>query len=153
MRPEGFEPTPRGLKVRCATVTPQPLGWLWLCVSIEFATAFQSVPFASTQLLQVVAPRIELSATRLSAGYGQPALDYHSLHCIKSGVSESNRSPSSQTTCASHYTSLPIISFCQWTCWELNPEALSASQSADPSASPHLVAKRLVWDSNPTCLA
>ena len=25
---------------------------------------------------------------------------------------------------------------CQWTCRELNPEALSASQSADPSASP-----------------
>ena len=42
---------------------------------------------------------------------------------------------------------------CQWTCRELNPEALSASQSADPSASPSLVAKRLVWDSNPTFLA
>jgi hypothetical protein len=25
---------------------------------------------------------------------------------------------------------------CQWTCRELNPEALSASQSADPSAGP-----------------
>jgi len=28
------------------------------------------------------------------------------------------------------------LSLCQWTCRELNPEALSASQSADPSASP-----------------
>jgi hypothetical protein len=58
-----------------------------------------------------------------------PRLPFH-----QSGVSESNRSRSPQTTCASHYTSRPVI-FCQWTCRELNPEALSASQSADPSAS------------------
>ena len=30
-----------------------------------------------TLLLQVVAPRIELSATRVSGGFGRPALDYH----------------------------------------------------------------------------
>ena len=37
----------------------------------------------------MVALGIELSATRLSAEYGQPALDYLS----KSGTSESNREP------------------------------------------------------------
>ena len=39
----------------------------------------------------VVALRIERSATRLSAAYGRPALDY--LRVIKSGASESNREP------------------------------------------------------------
>ena len=40
------------------------------------------------KLLKVVALGIELSATRLSAVFGQPALDYH-----KSGASGSNRNP------------------------------------------------------------
>ena len=57
-------------------------------------------------LCSVVALRIELSATRLSAGYGQPALDYRvplgiavtrslrtTIRPIKSGTPESNRNP------------------------------------------------------------
>ncbi len=35
VRPVGFEPTLCGLKVRCATATPQPHEWLWLCVSSD----------------------------------------------------------------------------------------------------------------------
>ena len=43
---------------------------------------------AVRSLLEVVALGIELSATRLSAGFGQPALDYH-----ESGVWGSNPDP------------------------------------------------------------
>ena len=42
------------------------------------------------QTSSVVAPRIELSATRVSGGFGRPALDYH---VNKSDTSESNRDP------------------------------------------------------------
>jgi hypothetical protein len=80
----------------------------------------------------VVDLRIELSATRLSAGYGQPALDYH---LVKSGTSGSNRDPPAPKAGVLPSAPLPE-SLCQWTCRELNPEALSASQSVDPSASP-----------------
>ena len=31
--PEGLEPTPAGLKVRCAAVTPRPCAWSGVCVS------------------------------------------------------------------------------------------------------------------------
>ena len=83
-----------------------------------YGYAFQATKCLHRVLLcvvccSVVALRIELSAIRLSdAGFfllanaGAPALDYH---LIKSGVSESNRSRSPQTTCASHYTSRPIV--------------------------------------------
>ena len=93
VRPEGFEPTPRGLKVRCATVTPQPqtrcsgirrLGFRFVWRMLRIGYLRQTSLF-ELHTSEVVAPRIELSATRLSAGYGQPALDYHSLHCIKVG--------------------------------------------------------------------
>jgi len=75
--------------------------------------------------------RIELNATRLSAaGFflwltrGQPALDYR--RSLKLEVRSVN------------YFKLQTSQFklLKWTCRELNPEALSASQSADPSASP-----------------
>ena len=86
--------------------------------------SFVSVP--------VVALRIELSTTRLSAVSGPPALDYH---LVKSGTSGSNRDPPAPKAGVLPSAPLPE-SLCQWTCRELNPEALSANQSADPSASP-----------------
>ena len=51
---------------------------------------FQTSPF-SLQTSKVVAPRIELSATRVSGGFGRPALDYHVVVSKKSDTSESNR--------------------------------------------------------------
>jgi hypothetical protein len=73
VRPEGFEPTPTWLKARDAAVTPRPRAGR--------AYAFQSTCLPHVLApwfccLPVVALRIELSATRISAGYGQPALDY-----------------------------------------------------------------------------
>ena len=44
----------------------------------------------SCRCRKVVAPRIELSTTRVSGGFGRPALDYH---VKKSDTSESNRDP------------------------------------------------------------
>ena len=71
--PEGFEPTPTWLKARDAAVTPRPYAWSGVSVSIDVsATSFSSLLFG----VPVVALRVELSATWLSARYGQPALDY-----------------------------------------------------------------------------
>lgn len=108
--------------------------------------------------LSVVDLRIELSATRLSAVYGQPALDYHLIKSGTSGANAPEAEPETRSQSpapkAGVLPSAPLPeSLCQWTCREPDPEALSAGQSADPSASPSLVAKRLVWDSNPTWLA
>ena len=67
--PKGLEPLRSGLQVRCAAVTPRPHRWSGVFVSTGFgACCHSSFP--------VVALRVELSATRLSAVSGQPALGY-----------------------------------------------------------------------------
>ena len=80
--PKGLEPLLAGLKGRCAAVTPRPqnAGRVYR-VSIVRASSLCS-------LYPVVALRVELSATRLSAEFGQPALDYRRF--LKSGWQESN---------------------------------------------------------------
>jgi hypothetical protein len=103
----------------------------------------------------VVDLRIELSATRLSAGSGQPARDYlfcgsrmafhtsstargigHVFCCVPVGhLGVEPRASCSQSRRATICTFARTI-FCPWTSWESNPVALIASQSADPSASP-----------------
>lgn len=119
----------------------------------------------------MVAPRIELGATRLSAGYGQPARDYlghrlttvaiHLTPSLQSGTSESNREPPAPKAGVLPSAPLPesfAISersttfFAQWTSWESNPEALIASQSADPSASPITQVDWEVLESSSTAL-
>ena len=71
--PEGFEPTPTWVKARDAAVTPRPHAWSGVSVSIDVCrTSCCSLWFP----VPVVALRVELSATWLSARYGQPALDY-----------------------------------------------------------------------------
>ena len=83
--PKGLEPLLAGLKVRCAAVTPRPP------MSVG-RIRFHRVCIIAMLLVLVVALRVELSATRLSAEFGQPALDYHlptSLF-IKSGRQDSN---------------------------------------------------------------
>ena len=70
--PEGVEPPPPGLKVRCAagyTTTP---GLVGVSVCIDERTTSPLSSLASS----VVALRVELSTTRLSAVFGRPALDY-----------------------------------------------------------------------------
>ena len=75
--PVGFEPTPTWLKARDAAVTPRPHSWSGVSVSIvELMTSCCSCWLGFE--IQVVVLGIELSATRLSAGYGRPALDYRS---------------------------------------------------------------------------
>ena len=69
VRPEGFEPSLAGLKVRCATVTPQPQ------INLR-SRAFQSLSLMVHVCSPVVAPRIELGATPLSGAFEQPAPDY-----------------------------------------------------------------------------
>ena len=91
MGPKGVEPSPNGLKVRhAASYTTAPM--------FSRGYAFQShfrkhVRFSFVLLSQVVAPRIELSATRVSGGFGRPALDYRVVVVEKSDTSESNRDP------------------------------------------------------------
>ena len=88
MRPVGFEPTPTWLKARDAAVTPRPQSWSG--VSVSTAAKWTSMVSCWFMILfSVVALGIELSATRLSAGFGQPALDYR----FKSGTPGSNRKP------------------------------------------------------------
>jgi hypothetical protein len=88
--PKGVEPLPFRLKGGSATVTPRPQ------MSGE-AYAFESRACCQRRvsvlevLLSVVVLRIELSATWISAGFGQPALDYQSRVCFQSGWPESNR--------------------------------------------------------------
>ena len=94
MGPKGVEPSPNGLNVRhAASYTTAPIFspdiQSRLCVSNELA--FRTSPF-TLQTSKVVAPRIELSATRVSGGFGRPALDYR-LCFQKSDTSESNREP------------------------------------------------------------
>lgn len=86
--PEGLEPTPAGLKVRCAAVTPRPCAWSGVCVSIVSPSFLLLV----LGLHPVVALRIELSATCSSDRFGQPALDYHlpTSSSIQSGWQDSN---------------------------------------------------------------
>ncbi len=138
VRPEGFEPTPRGLKVRCATVTPQPLAWLWLCVSIEFVTALQSLSFLATQSVPSGSPedRTQRDPVISRIWATSPRLPFVLLVA-------SSRVCRNRTALRRPKRRVPAItlharccSATKWTCWELNPEALSASQSADPSASP-----------------
>ena len=64
-------------------VTPRPRSWSGVCVSIAFAATSLAPSFP----VPVVALRIELSTTRLSAVSGPPALDYR----FQSGTPESNR--------------------------------------------------------------
>ena len=68
--PEGLEPSPDGLKVRYAAITPRPHAWSGVCVS----SGLRSTSVCS--FLPVVTLRVELSTTRLSAVSGQPALGY-----------------------------------------------------------------------------
>src|SRR5262245_37313342 len=76
MGPKGVEPSPHRLKGEYAAVTPQPhLGWAYAFEPRRDAHSCFSV-IEHVSLEPVVALRIELSATRLSAEYGQPALDY-----------------------------------------------------------------------------
>ena len=88
MRSEGIEPPPCELKVRCATdyTTTSLAGRAYLFQSL-LDNRHLVFPLGSRLLRLVVALRIELSATRLSAAPGPPALDY----LFKSGTSESNR--------------------------------------------------------------
>ena len=112
----------------------------------------------------MVALRIELSAIRLSDGYGlQPSTTISSsraprgrteilllpkqacshLHLCPNRWRVVSRKPTAEKfAISSTFNSLAstALRLCrQWTCRELNPEALSASQSADPSASPFVV--------------
>ncbi len=104
-------------------------------MAMRFKRISDCIVYSLVVGLSVVDLRIELSATRLSDGYGPPALDYH---LFKSGTSGSNRDPPAPKAGVLPSAPLPDRC-CQWTCRELNPEALSASQSADPSASPLVV--------------
>ena len=70
MGPKGLEPSLAGLKVRCAAVTPRPRN---ADRAYAFPPGFVHIDASCSS---VVALRIELSATRLSAVSWQPALDY-----------------------------------------------------------------------------
>lgn len=61
---------------------------------------FIRVSFMLLLLVPVVALRVELSTTRLSAGFGQPALDYHVPTSLsaKSGRRDSNPRSRAPTT-------------------------------------------------------
>ena len=78
----------------CCRYTTTPKCWSGVCVS----TGFRSYPCS---LGSVVALRVELSTTRLSAVSGQPALDYHCANVVvQSGWQDSNlpRAPKARRT-------------------------------------------------------
>jgi hypothetical protein len=97
--PKGVEPLPFRLKGGSATVTPRPQ------MSGE-AYAFQSRACCQRRVsvlevvCSVVVLRIELSATRISAGFGQPALDYQI-------VSRDGRNRTDTIVCPKH-AGLPL---------------------------------------------
>ena len=88
----------------CCRYTTTPECWSGVSVSI--------VPGpCSRSSFPVVALRVELSATRLSAVFGQPALDYHlpTSLSIQSGRRDSNpRSRAPTTTAALGARGLPL---------------------------------------------
>ena len=86
--------------------------WSGVCVSSGFVLASCCSCFHS-----VVALRIELSAARLSAEHGQPALD--DLF-VESGTSGSNRKPPAPKAGVLPSAPLPDV-FCQQPVWESNP--------------------------------
>ncbi len=70
------------LKVCCAAITPRPheVGRAYAFQSPSACHCFFSFLFGGS----VVALGIELSTTRLSAGFGRPALDYHQSRAPRS---------------------------------------------------------------------
>ena len=99
-------PSPTGLKVRCAAVTPRPQ-------NAGRAYAFPSCCFMVCSSFPVVALRVELSATRLSAGFGQPALDYlvPTSLSARSGWQDSNlrsRAPKARGFAATLHPVIPV---------------------------------------------
>jgi hypothetical protein len=74
--PKGLEPLPAGLKVRCAAVTPRPQRQVGR-MRFDRVGFMVVLPFFCCS---VVALRVELSAARLSAEHGPPALDYPDSH-------------------------------------------------------------------------
>ena len=71
--PEGLEPSPARIKSPlCCHYTTTPCSVGRMRFKRTSATISMFLSFR-----QVVALRVELSATRLSAGFGQPALGYH----------------------------------------------------------------------------
>lgn len=88
VRLAGFEPAPDGLKVRYAAVTPQPHNELRRTFE-SLQAKHRKLPFHPT----VIALRIELSVIWISAGRGQPALDYHRPSRVPRSRTENLRFP------------------------------------------------------------
>ena len=101
-------------------------------MAMRFKRLCNCIVLSFKDCCSVVDLRIELSATRLSAEYGQPALDYH---LVKSGTSGSNRDPPAPKAGVLPSAPLPE-SLCQWTSRESNPVTLSANQSSVPTDKP-----------------
>ncbi len=81
--PEGIEPTPAGLKVRCAACYTTTL---CLVGRIRFNRRVSDIVQFLLFGVAVVALRAELSTTWLSAMFGQPALDCQSPQIGKVGL-------------------------------------------------------------------
>jgi len=98
-----------------------------LCFSVANAGATSPrlpvVAFRSAKVAILSRSERRLSVGHLGVEHARGAAENE----ITVSCSQSRRAP----ICTSARSLL-----CQWTCRELNPEALSASQSADPSASP-----------------
>ena len=137
--PKGLEPLLAGLKVRCAAVTPRPR-------NAGRAYAFPScLLHASCSSFPVVALRVELSTTRLSAVFGQPALDYHvpTSSSRQSGWQDSNlrlRAPT-QRTAGFAATLHPVVQ-------SERPDLNRRSPGPRPGAIPRL---RYVLPSSSSC--
>jgi hypothetical protein len=101
--PKGVEPLPVRLKGGSAAVTPRPQRW-------NGPYAFESRGCLHVVVLRfdfwsVVVLRIELSATRISAVFGQPALDYR---CRSLGVSNRDGRNRTDTIVFPRHVGLPL---------------------------------------------
>ena len=76
----GFEPAPGRLKVCCAASYTTTLQWGRAFASQGHGVFSRAIPDKNVR--EVVALRIELSAARLSAGLGRPALDYRVFRSV-----------------------------------------------------------------------
>ena len=129
-------------------VTPRPRNWSGVYVSIDVA----ATSLAPTFLVQVVALRIELSTTRVSAVSGPPALDYRS----KSGTPESNREPPAPEAGVLPSAPLPVCLFqserprpIRRPCRSVPEPAVSWSPTWRDPRLRHVLIKYPVGESNP----
>ena len=142
--PEGLEPSPDGLKVRYASITPRPPAWSGVCVSsglVSTASCSCSPP--------VVALRVELSATCSSDRFGQPALGYQDTNAVIDPVGMVGLEPTVSCSQGTRAGRCPTSRRFQSERPDLNRRSPAPRAGAIPRLRHVLHLQQLVRESNP----